>query len=186
MGRQINFFLHQDDQMDFDKLLKSFGDLILIPYYHFDNKVATIQDTIIRDIRKEGERVYLIRKADLRNVRLTHIKNFGYWLVDDNSLPVIHFDRSVTLDGKIRSGRLYFTVDYVDTSKMVMIKKADDFVKWADNVIKTVRRKLTKQKYQIGAFTYTEYLGQNAVKWKALNGAEIGAAGAELISTTMN
>ena len=186
MGRQINFFLHQDDQDDFDKLLKSFGDILLLSYYHYDNKVTTVKDTIIRDLVKEERRVYLIRTNDFNKVRLTHITNFGYWLVDDNALPVIHFDRCVTTDDKIQSGRLYFTVDYLDSDKMVMIKKTDDFIKWADNVIKTVRRKLIKQKYNMGPYTYTEYLGQHAVKWKEQNKAEIGAAGAELRSTTVN
>ena len=63
---------------------------------------------------------------------------------------------------------------------MIIIKKSEDFIKWADNVIKTVRRKLIKQKYNLGAYTYTEYLGPHAVKWKELNDAEIGGAGAEL------
>jgi hypothetical protein len=186
MGRQINFFLHQDDQTDFDKLLKSLGDIVLIPYYHYDNKVATVEDTIIREVRKEGERVYLIRKSDFSEVRLWHIQNFGYWLVDDNSLPVIHFDRSVTSKGKIERGRLYYTIDYLDSDKMVMIKKAEDYIKWADNVIKTVRRKLIKGKYKIGPYTYTEYLGHHACKWKEFNRAEIAAAGAELKSMTVN
>jgi hypothetical protein len=43
MGRQINFFLRQDDQPGLDKLLKSFGDIVLIPYYHHDNRVATVE-----------------------------------------------------------------------------------------------------------------------------------------------
>lgn len=180
MGRQINFFLHQDDQHEFDKLLKSLGDIVLLPYYHYENKVGTVDDTIIRDLRKEERRIYLIQAKDFNIVRLTHIEKFGYWLVDDNALPVIHFDRSVTTDDQIQSGRLYYTVDYVDPKKMVMIKKADDFIKWADNVLKTVRRKLVKQKYNLGTSTYTEYFGQNAVQWKELNRAEIGAAGAEL------
>lgn len=186
MGRQINFFLHQDDQDDFDKLLKSFGDIVLLPYFHYDNKVGTVNDTIIRDLKKEERRIYLIQNKDFKNVRLTHIEKFGYWLVDDSALPVIHFDRSVTTDDKIQSGRLYFTVDYVDPNKMLMIKKPDDFIKWADNVIKTVRRKLTKQKYNLGPYTYTEYLGPHAVKWKELNAAEVGAAGAELKAKRVN
>ncbi|HYD89876.1 MAG TPA: hypothetical protein VEA37_00120, partial [Flavobacterium sp.] len=173
MGRQINFFLHQDDQAGFDELLKNFGDVVLLPYYHYDNKVSTVKDTLIRDIREEGSRVYLIRKQDFQGVRLRHIENFGYWLIDDNALPVIHFDRGETTDGAIKSGRLYFTTDYVDATKMVMVKKPEDFIKWADNIIKTVRRKLIKQKYKLGVYTYTEYLGQHASKWKEFNRAEI-------------
>jgi hypothetical protein len=186
MGRQINFFLHQDDQADFDKLLKTFGDIVLLPYFHFDNNVSTIPDSIVRDLKKEERRVYLIRTNDFNDVRLKHIEAFGYWLVDDHSLPVIHFDRSITKDGKIESGRLYFEVEYVDTQRMTMVKKPDDFVKWADNVLKTVRRKLRKYKHRMGPYEYTAYLGEQAEKWKEFNRAVIEGAGHELKSSTVN
>jgi hypothetical protein len=177
MGRQINFFLHRDDQADFDRLLKTFGDIVLLPYYHYDNKVSTIEDTLVRDRIKEGRRVYLIRRSDFKDIPLTHIEKFGYWLVDDRILPIVHFDRGVTTDAKIERGRIYFQPDFVDSKEMRMIKKSDDFIKWADNIIRTVRRKLKKYKHNIGAYSYTEYLGDNADKWRELNRAEIAAAG---------
>ncbi len=122
MGQQINFFLHQDDQADFDRLLKTFGDIVILPYYHYDNKVSTIEDTIIRDITKEGRRVYLIRKSEFRNIPLTHIEKFGYWLVDDRTLPIIHFDRCITKHDRIVRGRIYFQPDFVDLKEMNMVK----------------------------------------------------------------
>ena len=186
MGRQINFFLHQDDQADFDRLLKTFGDIVILPYYHYDNEVSTIEDTLIRDRAREGRRVYIIRRSDFKNILLTHIEKFGYWLVDDRALPIVHFDRGVTEEDKIERGRIYFEPDFVDPREMKMVKKSDDFIIWADNIIKTVRRKLKKHKYSLGVHTYTEYLGENAVKWKELNRAEIAAAGAELKSSTGN
>lgn len=185
MGRQVSFFLHQDDQADFDRLLKTFGDIVILPYYHYNNKVSTIEDTLIRDSIKEGRRVYLIRRSDFRNIPLTHIEDFGYWLVNDRALPIVHFDRGVTKEDKIERGRIYFQPDFVDPKETRMIKKSDDFIKWADNIIKTVRRKLKKHKYKLGNYTYTEYLGDNAVKWKELNRAEIAAAGAALRSSTV-
>lgn len=181
MGRQINFFLHQDDQVDFDRLLKTFGDVVLLPYYHYDNQVSTIEDTVIRDIAKEGRRVYLMRRCDFKNIPLTHIEKLGYWLVADRTLPIVHFDRGPADDDKIERGRIYFELDFVDSNEMKMVKKPDDFIKWADNIIKTVRRKLQKQKYNLGSYTYAEYLGDNAVKWKEINGAKIDGTGAELI-----
>jgi hypothetical protein len=186
MGRQIDFFLHQEDQADFDKLLKGLGDIVLLPYYHHDKKVSIIEDTLIRDLEKEGGRVYLIRREDFKDISLTHIEKFGYWLLDDRTLPIVHFDRSVTKDDKIERGRIYFEADYVDTKQMIMIKKPEDFVKWADNIIKTVKRKLKKHKYSLGPHVYTEYLGDNAVKWKEFNRADIAAAGAELKSSAVN
>ena len=179
MGRQINFFLHSDDQKEFDEFLKSFGDVVLLPYYHFDNKVSVIKDTLIRNIETEGERIYLIRPEDLKNVKLIHIEKFNYWLVDDNSLPVLHFDRSVFKDNVINSGRLYFQPQYVEN--MQWVKKSDDFINWADRIIKSARRQLKKHKYEMGNYSYTEYLGKHALEWFVNNNAEVGAAGHKLI-----
>ena len=47
MGRQVNFYLHPDDQAEFDAMLKSSGDNIIVPYYHFTDKISTVPDTII-------------------------------------------------------------------------------------------------------------------------------------------
>lgn len=185
MGRQVSFFLHQDDQAEFDGLLKSFGDIVILPYYHYDNKVSMVEDTIIRDLKKEENRVYLIRREDFDEIRLKHIENFGYWLLDDHSLPVVHFDRSVTRSDKIESGRLYFETDYLDLNEMSMVKKSEDFIWWADNMIKTVRRKLKKVKHRLGIYTYTGYLGEHADKWRKLHRANMGA-GTALTSTIEN
>jgi hypothetical protein len=185
MGRQVAFFLHQDDQGGFDKLLKSFGDVVLLPYYHYNNKVSILEDTIIRDLKKEENRVYLIRQQDFNEIKLKHIENFGYWLVDEYSLPVVHFDRSVMHSDKIESGRLYFETDYVDMNEMSMIRKPEDFIRWADNIIKTVRYKLKKVKYRLGIYTYTGYLGEHAEKWRQLHRADMSSSTA-LISTIEN
>ncbi|PKP46724.1 MAG: hypothetical protein CVT94_13765 [Bacteroidetes bacterium HGW-Bacteroidetes-11] len=183
MGRQINFFLHPDDQDYFDKLLKSFGDVVLLPYYHFDNKISTTADTKVRDIEKEGSRIYLVRPEDFKDIKLVHIKTFNYWLVDDNSLPVLHFDRSVYRDNSIHRGRLYFQPQFLEN--MEWVKKSDDFVNWADKIIKTVRHKLKKHKYQMGSYYSTEYLGENALDWLDKTKAEVGGAGSQLIPTNI-
>jgi len=183
MGRQINFFLHQDDQLEFDTLLKSFGEIVLLPYYHQNNVVSQVTDTLIRDVKKEGRRVYLVRKEDLHVIRLTHIANFGYWLVDDRDLPVVHFDRGACFDGRIEQGRLYFQADFVDRERMIMRKKPVDFIDWADKILRTVRRKLKKHKHTMGHYNYIEYLGTHAQRWLEINRAEVGAAGSELRST---
>lgn len=147
MGRQVNFFLHKDDQLEFDLLLKSFGEVILVPYYQYQSEVSTVEDTIIRNIKTEGSRVYLVRQSDFKSLKLKHFEKFGYWLLEDNQLPVLHFGRSVFKANSIQRGRLYFQPQFVDETGWV--NKSDDFIKWADNMVKTVRRKLKKHKFGV-------------------------------------
>ncbi len=180
MSRQINFFLHPDDQTDFNEFLKSFGDFKILPYYHFDNKVSTRNDTILRDIKKEGAKVYLIRAEDLTDIPLRHIEKFKYWLIEDDRLPAIEFGRCILRENKIMSGRLYFRTHYYEGQDY--IQKSEQFIKWADKIIKSARRKLISHKVSQGKYTYTYYFGDNAMRWYKDNKAEIGGAGHALIS----
>ena len=180
MGRQVNFFLHSDDQADFDKLLKSFGELVLIPYYHYDNVVSTVSDTILIDPRKDGTRIYLVRPENLQDIKLKHIEKFNYWLVDETSLPVLHYDRCVTKDNEILSGRLYFQPQFVSNGNWC--NKSDIFVNWADHIIKTVRRKLKKHQLKMGDYLISELLGEKTKMWAEQNNAVLKPGGGTLMA----
>jgi hypothetical protein len=180
MARQINFFLHPGDHESFDELLKSFGDVVLFRDYHYSDVLTTIGDTLIRDINKEKNRVYLMRRTDFKGIQLEYVENHHYWYVNNRSLPVLHFDRSVYSDKSIQRDRLYFEPRYLKNSEWV--NKPDDFVGWADKILKTVRTRLKKYKYHMGNYNYTEYLGTSALKWLQETEAKVASAGCELVS----
>jgi len=180
MGRQINFFLHPGDHGGFDELLKSFGDVVLFRHYQYSDVLTTIDDTLIRDIDKEKNRVYLMRPTDFKGIGLEYVENHHYWYVNNRSLPVLHFDRSVYNNKSIQRGRLYFEPRYVKDTEWV--NKPDDFIHWADKILKTVRSRLKKYKYQMGNSNYTEYLGACALKWLQETEARVTSAGCESIS----
>lgn len=181
MGRQINFFLHPDDQKDFDNLFRSFDDICFLSYYHKTAKPTIIDDTVIRDQKVEGSRVYLARKGDLENLNFTFIEKFNYWLIDDSSNPLLHFDRCVSFDNYITSGRLYFQPKYV--KNLQWISQSEDFVKWSDKIISHVRKKLRKYryKYENSSYEYTAYLGEHAMNLLEDDKAEISLPGDKLI-----
>jgi hypothetical protein len=163
MGRQINFYLHPDDYLEFEDLLKATGDIIFLPHFHYDGKVRTVDTTIPVDLRKEGSRIYLVRQQDLNKIEIHHIEKFGYWLVTDSHLPVLHYSRCGFDNGKIIRGRLYFQPAFVND--MQWVNKPEDFVIWADKVIKTARRKLKKYKFDMGGWSFSEYVGKHAKEW---------------------
>lgn len=179
MARQINFFLHPDDQEYFDNLLKSFGEVVLFRDYNYYNELTTIGDTMIRDIDKEKKRVYLVRQEDFKDIHLQYVEKHHYWYVKNDSLPVVYFDRSVFRDNIIQRGRLYFETKYLNNGEWV--DKPEDFIIWADKILRTVRSRLKKYKHQMGKYNYTEYLGVNALKWLQETEAKVESAGCELI-----
>ena len=181
MGRQINFYLHPDDYQEFEDLLKSTGDIILLPYFHFDNKIRTVTTTIPLDLKKEESRIYLVRQQDFNQMKLRHIEKFGYWLIADNQLPVLHYDLCSFEDEKIIRGRLYFQPSFVND--MQWVNKSEDFVNWSDKVIKTARRKLKKYKFDMGGWSFSEYVGKNAKEWLDKTKKERQIDDSTLIST---
>jgi hypothetical protein len=78
MGRQVNFYLHPDDQTEFDAILKSRGEIVIVPYYHNSNKISTVPDTLIRDATKEGSRVYLVRPQRSSGVKIEVFRKKGF------------------------------------------------------------------------------------------------------------
>ena len=46
-----------------------------------------------------------------------------------------------------------------------MEKKSDDFVIWAESILKTARRKLKKYKFDMGGWGFSEYVGKSTIAW---------------------
>ncbi len=178
MGRQINFFLHKDDQVEFDSILKSFGDIKLVPYYHHQNNISTVNDTIIRDIKSEASRIYLVRPEDFESLQLKYYENLGVWLLNDVDAPTLHFDRSFFQGNSIHRGRLYFQPQFV--RDMQWISQSKNFIEWADKIIKSFRRKLIRHKFDFDGWGYSEYVGKHALQWIIENNPQSLGGGSEL------
>lgn len=164
MGRQINFFLSSKDEIEFDEFLKKFEDICFLAYYNETNKPTIIENTIIRNSLKNGRRIYVVRKQDIDKVKFEYIENFNYWLIEDHSSPILHYDICLTFDNHIQSGRLYFEPKYVENLNWV--EKDFDFVKWSDYIISKTRRFLKKHryKYENSKYEYMVYCGEDALK----------------------
>jgi hypothetical protein len=128
MGRKVNFFLHPYDCVEFDRLLKSFEDLVMVAHFHYNDKISVLSDSLMSDVRKEGRRVYLIRQDDFAKIQLKEFPQFGYSLIEDGGLPIIHFDRCIFELGKIHRGRLYFETASVETE--YWRAKPGGFIDW--------------------------------------------------------
>lgn len=170
MGRQVNFYLHGEDQNDFDALLRSCGDPVILPYYYYKNEISAVPDTLMRDKKKEGDRVYLVRSSDIQEMQLQYDEYYGFWNLNDDVLPVLHYERCINTENEIYRGRLYFQPKYV--KNMEWVAKSDDFVKWADNVINKARRKLKRHTFDSGGYNYQEYVGESAASWIEKNRPE--------------
>ena len=180
MGKQVNFFLHPSDQKDFSAFLKTFDDICFLSYFNKSNKPTIIDDIILLDHLKEGSRVHLARKQDLKNLRFQFIEKFDYWLVDNTISQVLDFDRCVVYDNELKSGRLYFQPKYVEN--LQWIEKNADFIKWSDNIIAKTKKYFKKYKFKFedSPYEYILYLSPNTFKLLEENKSLLGLTGDRL------
>lgn len=172
MGRQINFYLHTDD-------LKSFYEVLgqrkaVFCRHNMDEDRLIVVDPLING---DNSRLILLRNEDFAHVRFRKLNEC--WSIDNSSL-IVELDRSRYLEeeGIIIRGRLYFQSDYYKGSEL--IKKDEYFVKWANSLLNTLRRKLEKRT-EIRSFIGTFYLGKNANKWVDTNNVKVDSGGSRLM-----
>jgi len=163
MGRQVNFYLHGEDQNEFDALLRSCGNPVILPFYYPKNQVFTVPNTLMRNKEKEGERVYLVRLMDFPEMQLEYNAYYGNWYLKEFELPVLHYDRCSNTESEIYRGRLWFQLNY--RKNMEWAFHSEEFIKWANSVINKARRKLKKIAIDPENYNYQAYVGKSAASW---------------------
>ncbi|MDR2038576.1 MAG: hypothetical protein LBQ60_11700 [Bacteroidales bacterium] len=176
MGKQINFYLHSKDLESFFEILRK-RKAVFLPGLYPENKLEKTEHISI----EKSENMFLARMEDLDKIKLKELAgiNTGQWTIDRYS-PVMDLDSSREIPELrvITRGRLYFQSDYYMDSKLV--RKDENFVKWADSLLSVLRRKLIKRT-EIGGFTGTFYLGQYAEEWVEQNNVKVDSGGSRLI-----
>lgn len=141
MSKQINFFLSQNDEDALADFLKAKG---AVPV---DDKSDTRELHFRREIKRDKnifERFYLIHAEYTVNIKFIEINN-KYHFDEQNSDGIEYWPSCVIQDRQeIRRGRLYVVTDYFDESER-LIRKNDDFLKWADSVLRGARRLMSRE-----------------------------------------
>jgi len=130
MGRQINFFLHPDDQFEFDQIIISAGEVLFVPSRQNTKEVSTLPDSIIKDSKNKSSKLNLVRPSDFPQIKPEYIEKLGYWTFQDMNLPVLEFDRCTFTATRINRGGIYFEPKYV--RNLQWVEKSPEFVSWAD------------------------------------------------------
>ncbi|MEZ4265912.1 MAG: hypothetical protein R3F39_06000 [Myxococcota bacterium] len=182
MAKQVNLFLHPDDQAEFDRLLRSFGDVGFVPEFQRSAQVATVPDSLAPAARVdvEGSRLLLLHPDDVNSLRL--VPSGDHWLVDLAPLSAVHFDRSVLRDDRIVQGRLYFEPRYVRDGQRV--DKPAAFVARADQLLRGARRHLQRLEQEVGGHKSVAHIGAAALVWKKHHHATMRAGHLALIAAS--
>lgn len=143
MGRQVTFFLTPNDT---DRLMAQLS--LCSPFLILHSRSQLPTPKVVPSVNvREGDQDWLyfllIRESDLEGVKLKEVSAQHYWSIDVLRSPVIEFNRCF-FDGRIlRRGRIWYETGFYGLNREWICKSAD-FITWAEKLLKTTRKCLTK------------------------------------------
>jgi hypothetical protein len=164
MGRQVNFYMLPEDQLEFEAWLRAKGDVCFINQPLRTEEIEVIPTLIVPEMGKTWLGVYLAQRTDLENILVKYVASQNYWLIDDNQSPVVEFGRCY-FDGSILGrGRLYFRTGFYSDEEQ---EKEKQFINWADKILKWIRTHYNRDP-KTGY-----YIGPHAKKWILHKGGQL-------------
>ena len=164
MGKQVNFFMLPEDQLEFEGWLMARGDVCFLNEPLKMQELEILPTLIVPEMGKTWLSVYLAQHNNLEDIRVEYVSNQNYWLIDQRYSPVIEFSRCY-FDGKIlRRGRLYFCTGFYSDEEQ---EKEKQFVNWANKILKWIRTNYDRDPHT--GF----YVGSHAYKWVQQEGGQL-------------
>jgi hypothetical protein len=161
MGRQINFFLAEQDQEWFDSVLREVAPFVVLEGRSPAPVPITRPATLIERMGAEPLTVFLAETSD---VRLSPIRDRAEYSVDSQSEPVIEFSRCYCTASAIGRGRLYY-VQKCWKDDGALVSKPETFIRWGQQLFRRVRTRLQR-------FDQFFYAGPEAIR-AAARGVEL-------------
>jgi hypothetical protein len=159
MGRQVNFFFLPQDLVECEERIRKLGPVNFFEA-HSDSPVPKLlANTEWVEMGKTIFKIYLCRPEDLPLVKLSEIKEQGWFVVEGFISPVIELNRCYFNGQMLRRGRLYYNESYY-AGDGELISKPNDFIIWARKVLRAAVRGLSKSP------NVTAYAGKDAILWK--------------------
>jgi hypothetical protein len=144
-GRQFSFFLGPNDQLAFEEVLRSSGDIAFFSENSMSNEPELYATVQIGPSGEDSFKILIARKADLKKIEFIPSKGPNGAYANQDVSPFVEFSRfPAVVDGRmIRASRLYRIDKYWgDDGKLV--SKSPEFIDWADRLYKLAKASLTK------------------------------------------
>lgn len=134
MNSQVRIRLRSDDLGELEAELRE-REALFLPYTFPAPELSFLPALEL------GKLIWIVRPDDRDLVRLKHIPQQGYWVIDQVRSPVVEFSHSGP-DSELGEGRLQFHTNYWadDDTKVAF---PDGFVTWARDILQWVRGRYT-------------------------------------------
>lgn len=134
MSSQVRLRLRPGDLGELEAELRERGALFL-PYTFPSPELSFLPALEL------GKMIWVFRPDDRDLVRLKHIPQQGYWVVDQLRSPVVEFSHSGP-GSELGQGRLFFRTSYWEDDDTKVAFPAG-FVTWAKGIFQWVRGRYT-------------------------------------------
>jgi hypothetical protein len=147
MGRQINFFMAESDELDFLDAVHGMGGAFLSFRQPRMGHVSAV-DILPPQTTPFAHEMSIARQQDVPKITTNSFTVGEFWLLDENNDDLIQFRRSRVSNLIISSGRLW-----IDTCRAVwdpvsqeesLVRKSAQFVEFYDAIARWIRREYSK------------------------------------------
>jgi len=158
MSKQIQIYLAPEDVIEFERVLKLIGVLIL------ERTSRLARPVLLEAIEAKREEAngldnYLVRSDQLDSVLTRAVPKQGCWTIDSLHSPVIEFS-GCHFDGKtLKRGRLFYDEGYYD-DRGIWIDKPDQFLLTGKEIFRLARQMFRKDR------SLDAYVGPKAGEWR--------------------
>lgn len=165
-GRQVNFYMTNEDERQFVDFLMTTGDVVLHAYTSMTPRFEPVR---LLPEPYSGDFWYaftILNRSISSNLRVRFISQQGYYVVDELNSSVIEFTRSVpeTSIKAVHRGRIWADLTWLDNEKKIIVHKEPAFKKWYETIAGWIRRKYIR-------LDQLEYAGPDAIKLRDEGGA---------------
>lgn len=143
IGKQFGFFLAPSDQLEFERELRTSGDIVFLNERPSSPRAEELPTTQILKMGEEPLGVLIAQRADLRHLRFLVVKNADIYVCDTYDSLAVEFSRCYVADRFIRAGRLYHVDKYWDRYNN-LTHKPTEFIDWAARLYKAAKKSLVK------------------------------------------
>lgn len=139
MGKQLLFYMVDQDEEDLIEFVQSTGNVIILPQASEPNGEETFSS--FRDLagRKLGDACHLWNRSLSPQPVIKHIPQQGYYWLDFMQSEVVNVMRSKLVDQTLSMGRLHIE-DKVTRPDGSTVQKTVEFVRWFDGLCRWIKK----------------------------------------------
>ncbi len=164
MGKQINFYMHGDDELEFLAAARQRTGVLVFPY-----RSATEKLEPSKNLPQIGEpfafSLWLWSPTECAPPVVQWVEPQRSYYIKEFASEVIQFSRSFKTDGALVRGRIWAEMVGSAGAPEKMFRKSSSFEKWYDSLARWIKKNYEKLDGPL-----PEYVGPGAAKFRREGG----------------